>query len=595
MQDIRRVLQAAGTRLFVVGMLHTLLWSVTLAMGVLIVLVVADKSLALDLPWLWVYLGALGASVVVGLAWAALTRKRESAVARIVDERAGLRESLSTALCVEHEEDPWSRAVVESASEQARRVIVRDAIPIEAPRTWKLPTATAAVLIATFFLMPPLDLRGARAAEQKAEEAKKAVAEAQSQAQDAEKQIREIMDRTGLKMDEEKPDPEIEADLKKPEAPDQIRKEAIRKLTNVTEQLQKKLESDEAKTLDAMKDMMRQLRSPGEGELTEFARELSRGNFDKARQSLEELSKKLSQGELSPKDKQQLEQQMKNMAEQLQQMAQQQGEIEKMLQQAGISPEQAKQMAANPQAMQQALQNSQQLTDQQKQQLQQMAQAMQQAGAQCQNMSQSMSQMASAMSQDSNGQQGQQGMDAMSSQLSQMEMMQADMQAVSQAMGQCQGQMASLGQCNGSQGWGQGQGQGQGPGPTGQWSQGSAMSQGSGSGGPGHGNGQGPDSQEQEFVFTPEKAKVQNMGGPTIGSRYVFEGQIKGEARAEFAAAVEAAGEQASEQISTMAVDPQYRESVKHYFGRLQERVKAQQAEGVTPPAAGSGAGSGKD
>lgn len=594
MQDIRRVLQAAAGRLFVVGMLHTLLWSLTLAMGVLVVLVAADRSLTLELPWMWVYLGALGAALAGGLLWAGLTRKREAAVARIVDERAGLRESLSTALCVEHEDDPWSRAVVESASEKARRVIVRDTIPIEAPRSWKLPTATAAVLLVTWFLMPPLDLRGAQAAQAKAREAEQAVKDAQAQAIEAQKQIREILARTGVKMEDETPDPQLEADIKKPETPEQIRKDAIRKLTNLTEQLQKKQESEEAKALEAMKDMMRQLRAPGEGELTEFSRELSRGNFDKARQALEEIGKKLGEGELSAKEREQLEQQMKNMAEQLEQLSQQKGEIERMLQQAGIPPEQAKQMASDAQAMQQALQNNQQLSDQQKQQLQQMAQAMQQAGSQCQSMSQAMSQMASAMSQGAMNQAGQQGMDAMSGQLSQMEMMQSDMQAISQAMSQCQGQMAGLGQCNGSQGWGQNPGQG--PGPTGQWQAGSAMAQGRGSGGPGKGNGEGPDSQAEEFVFSPDKANVQNMGGPIIGSRYVFEGQIKGEARAEFAEAVEAAGAQASEQISTMAVDPQFRESVKHYFGRLQERVKAQQAAGGAPPAGeASGGGSGKD
>ncbi|VAX39926.1 hypothetical protein MNBD_PLANCTO03-2057, partial [hydrothermal vent metagenome] len=128
---------------------------------------------------------------------------------------------------------------------------------------------------------------------------------------------------------------------------------------------------------------------------------------------------------------------------------------------------------------------------------------------------------------------------------------------------------------NGSQGWGQGSGSGM----TGQWKPGSSMSQGSGSGGPGQGTGGGPDAQAADFMFKTEKANVQNTGGPIIGSRFVFGEQIKGEASAAFGAAIEVAAEQANEEIVNMNVDPQFRDAVKHYYGRLGERVKAEQAK----------------
>ena len=137
----------------------------------------------------------------------------------------------------------------------------------------------------------------------------------------------------------------------------------------------------------------------------------------------------------------------------------------------------------------------------------------------------------------------------------------------------------------GGQGWGQCSGQG--PGMTGQWQSGSSMSQGSGSGGPGRGNGEGPDSQATDFMLQREQAKVDNKGGAIIGSTYVFGEQIKGEAAAEFGAAIEVAGEQANEEILNMNVDPQFRAAVKHYYGRLEERVKAEQAK----DSGGSGGG----
>lgn len=614
MQDIRRVLKAAAKRLLVVGIIERLVWTLTAAIVGLVLFVMVDRVLgsgltsgttgaALSLLGK-VGLAALGAAVLVGVVWALVVRQREAAVARIVDERAGLRESLSTALCVEREQDAWSRAVVESAQEKARRVVVRDAIPIEGPRSWPMPTVAAALLIITFFLMPTLDLRGKRAEAKAAAQAREELKVAENDAREAEQKMREIMQKAGLSQDKEKPDPDLEADLAKPTTPEAVRKESMRQLTNLSDQLQKKLESDEAKQLEAMKDMMRRLTTPGDGELTEFSRELSRGNFDKARQELEKLADRLASGELSKEQQDQLAQQMQNLGDQLQKLAQQQDALKQALQQAGLTPEQAQQAAASAQGMQQALQQAQNLTPEQKQQLQQMAQAMQQASSQCQGMSQAMSQMASSMSQG--GQQGQEGqqqaMSAMNGQLTAMEMMQSQMQTASDAMSQCQSQMAKLGQCMGGQSWGQCQSQG--PGMTGQWQAGSSMSQGMGSGAAGKGNGVGPDAEAADFALKREKAKVQNQGGAIIGSTYVFGEEIKGEASAEFGAAIEVAAEQANEEILNMNVDPQFRSAVKHYYGRLGERVKAQQAQSTGQDSGkdsggssgkGSGGGSGGD
>lgn len=594
MQDIRRVLQAAARRLLLVRLFDSWAWTVTLAIAAMVLVIVADRALALGLgetrwrsmPMLaWVGIGSLGLALLAGAVWSLVTRPREAGVARVVDERAGLRESLSTALCVERETDPWSKAVVESASDKARRVIVRDAIPIEGPSAWRVPTVAIVVLILAFFLMPQLDLRGKRAEARAAADARQEIEAAVQDAKDTEAQIREIMQRTGLGEEEEVPDAELDAELTKPKTPEEIRKEAIRKLTDLHEKLGQQMQSEEAKSLEAVKDMMRRLTMPGQGELTEFARQLSRGNFDKARQELESLNQKLQNGELSEEQKEQLQKQMQNLAEQMQNLSEQQDAMKQALQQAGMTPEQAQQLTSNPQALQQALQNNQNMSDAQKQQMQQMANAMQQAASQCQGMSQAMSQMAQSMSQQgSQGQQGsQQAMQAMSGQLSSMEMMQAEMQQMSDAMSQCQGQMAALGECNGSgsgmsQSWAAST-----PGKTGQFSEGSSLSQGSGSGGPGKGNGVGPDAQASDFFYKGEKANVQNQGGAVIASRYVFEEQVKGEARAEFGAAIEQAAEQAAEEIANMNVDPQFRGAVKHYYGRLGERVKAEQAK--TQPA----------
>jgi hypothetical protein len=588
MHEIRRVLQAAARRLLLIRLLESCMWTATLAIGLLVGLIVADRALSLGLgqtawrglPFLaWAGLLALALASFGGGVWAVLTRPREAAVARVVDGRAGLRESLSTALCVEREGDAWSRAVVESAAERARRVVVRDALPIGAPPSWRFPTAGLVVLMLTFFLMPQLDLLGRRAEARAAAEAREEVQAAMQEAKSAEAQIREIMQRTGLSDEDEAADSELEADLTRPEKPDEIRKEALRKLTNLNERLAERLASEEAKALESVRDAMRRLTTPGQGELTEFARQLARGNFDKAREQLETLKSKLAQGELSEAQREQLARQAENLAKQLEQLAAKQGDLQQALRQAGVSAEQAKQLAANPQALSQALQNNPDLSDQQKQRLQQMAQAAQQAAGQCQSMSQAMSDLASAMASGQQG--GEQAMDAMSGQLSGLEQVQAEMAGLTDAMSAAQNKMNELGQCLGAEGWGQCEGGG----GLGQWSAGSSMGQGEGSGGPGQGKGDGPEAAPADFFFTPEKASVQTQQGAIIGSRYVFDEQIKGEARAEFGAAIERAAEQAAEEMANMNVDPQFRAAVKHYYGRLAERVKAEHAD--TPPAGG--------
>ncbi len=580
MQEIRRVLKAAAGRLMVVRLIDRVVWSVSAVVVLLILAVVADRALVLG--WSWERLGmwGLAAGVVVGLVWTVLSRPDELTVARVVDERADLREALSTSLCVEKQDDAWSKAVVASAAEKAKSVVVKDAIPIEGPSHWKLPTALMVVLMVTVFLMPTLDLRGVRKRAQAQAEKQQEIAQALEQQNEADRMIREIMQKHDLNLKDEQIDPNLDDDLKKPESPEAIRKQAIKKLTNLTEALARKQESEQAKSLEALKDMMRQLRSPGEGELNEFSRQLSRGNFTKAQQELNNLARKLSEGKLNAAQQAVLKKQMATMARQLEKMAQNKSDVEQALKQAGMSAQQARKLAASPEALKKALEAMQNMSPEQKQKLIKMAKAMSQAGQQCQTMAQAMSQMAKGMGQQGMSQEGMKAMDAMSGQLSQMEMLSQDLQGANQAMAQALNQMKKLGQCNGSQSWCNSQCQG-GPGNK-PWQPGNSLSQGNGSGGKGgKGHGDGPESEEADFMFRHEKANVLTKGGPIIGSRYVYGEQIKGEAREAFAAAVEAASEQAAEDITTMNVDPQYRQAVKHYFGRLDERVKAQKAQGT--------------
>ncbi len=578
MDEVRRVLAAAGRRLFLVRLLASLTVTLTAALGALLVLRVADKLVLLGLPWLWVFAAAIGSAVVIALVWCVVRPLGSLAVARVVDESAGLRQTLSTALCVERSDDPWSRAVVESASETARRVVVRDAVPIAGPRTWPAPAVVGLVLVVVWFVMPQFDLRGALAAEREREQEEKAIAEAKADALQSEQKIRELLAKSNLGDGLGDALGDREAQIDKPQTAEEVRRAAIRKLTSLTERLAAEQSGEKGQKLDALQEMLRQLRTPGRGPMTELSRELAKGNFDKARQMLDELAQKMGDGSMSPEEREQLKAQLENLARQMQQLAEQKTSLEQALRQAGMSGEQAKEAAANPQALQKALENMQNLSPEQKQQLQQMAEAMSKSGEQCSAMGEAMSRMAQGMGQSGMSQEGMSGMESLAGQLSELEMLSQEMGGVNAAMQEAMAQLNKLGQSLGECEWGQCSGTGL-AGMTGPWKPGSNMGQGMGSGGPGQGNGEGPEEEAADFMVNRVKAKVQTTAGPIIGSRLVEGDSVKGEALAEFATAVEVSSQEAAEALQTMQVPREYHGAVKHYFGTLEERVRAERAK----------------
>jgi hypothetical protein len=607
MDDIRRVLRTAGHRLLLIDLIGSLAFALSIVAGTLIVVLIADRLLSLGLPWGEMSLWAVGAGVLGAGVWAVARRAREQTVARVLDEKAELRETLSTALCVEHSEDPWSKAVVEAAKAKAARVVVRDALPIEGPRFWQIPLGTVLAFAAFWFLLPPMDLLGRDEERQAQADSEREILEAKAEAASALEKTEAILSRSnielgaleadGLKLDGTELDEKLTAA--------EVRTVAMRKLTNLTEQLQERMEGEEAAKLKSLESMLRQMRTPGQGPMSELARNMARSDFRGAKAELSKLAEKLNDGSLSEQDKKALAEQLKNTAQQLEQLAKQKSELEQAMREAGMTPEQAAQAASgNPEALKQAMEQAQNLSPEQKEQLTQQAQAMQQAAQQAQSMSEAMQQMAQCLN-PSAGQGGEQGgqnsqsaqqaqqamqeaMQQMGGQLSQMEMLQQDMQGMSQAMQEAMSQLSQLGQSNGEQSWAQcdGQGMGQGMGQNqGPWAAGDSSKQGMGSGGPGQGNGAGPEEEGADFVVKSEKSPTANTGGPIIGSRLVYGDSIRGESVQEFATAVAQATQQAtSEALDEQLVPREFHDPVKSYFGRLERR--AQQASQKPAPAA---------
>lgn len=577
MDDIRTTIQRAAKRLFMIDLLRTLVFSAFVVMCVLVSLRIGQKLFpTLVVDWALVGLIALGAMLAMALVISLVRRPDEDAVARTIDERAGLRESLSTALCVDRNEDNWSRAVVDDARERARRVVIRDTLPIEAPRRSYLPLIAGLALVGVWWL-PQTDVMNLLAKQEQEQQNQAQIEQVQAEVNNTKDLIEQIKAETGVEMENagEETVPELTPESMEMVDPQEIARSAIKELTSLSDKLESQRNNEEGAAFDAIKDMTRQLSAPQDGPMTEMARAMARGDFSEARKQLEQMAEAMQNGEMSEEQKQQAAEQLEQMKQQLERLAQNRQALEEQLKAAGLSEQQAKQLATDPEALKKALQEAG-ASEEQAQQLAQAAQAQQRASDAASSMSQSMGQMAAGM-QQSNPDQMSQGLDSMSGQLSDMEMMQQEMNALDQALGQCQGQLAALGQCSGS---GHGFGQDSKWGGTGQWSEGNSQGFGNGSGGPGRGMGAGPDAEAADYMLKKERAEVNTTNdGPVIASTMVQGTQIRGESTATFTNAVQSATTQAAEAIETKRVPRKHENAVQHYFGKLDNEAKKASGE----------------
>lgn len=580
MDDIRRALVSAQRRLLALEFFRSLAVAATVAIVLLILARIAHRLLALPVEWPAAFITAGAAAIIGALAWTIATRPLAPRIARTLDDRAGLRESISTALSLSDKDDPWTALVVDTARQKAREVKVGQAIPLEAPRFWPVPLCAGLALFIVWITVPRMDLLGLSTSRQAAADREQEIIQARAEVSQAEARVREAMARAGINPDDQRGGSDPQMPEPGMRAPEDIRREAVRGLTSMMDQIRQAQTGERAQQLQHLEQQMRNLRQPGPGPLNEFTREMARGNFEAAQQRLEDLMRQLAQGELTPEQRAQLEQQMRNLSQQLDQSAQNRDRIEQALMAAGADPQQARQLTQqmgqmSREQIEQALRQMQNLTQEQREQLAQMAMAMQQAAQQCQNMGQCMSQMAQAMSESSQGlsPDAMSAMQQMLDELSQMQQMSDAMAASEAAMNEAMAQLMAMGGGACSAGDSKDKDRlmalSQ---QAGEWSAGETQgNQGAGnSGGPGQGDGGvGPDGGE-DGQLERHRSPTRNTGqGPIIASTLVDGVGIRGDSVAEFQAVAAAASAAAAEALETRQVRREYHRAIQAYFGSL--------------------------
>lgn len=579
MNKIHSTISSATRRLILIDSLRT----ITIMLAIVLALMVIARAVqklapVFVVPWDTVFIAAPIAAIAIGLIWSFVRRPSQSKAAMIIDEKAGLRESISTALIVEDASDGWSRAIVTDASDKASRINLKSALPFTAPKLWPTPVVAGLALLAVWWL-PVRDLTGLYAKQQQQLADQLQVQEVQATVQESKKALKEILDKTNLEFAD---DNNVFEDLLTPESneyisPEESLRSAIKNLTSVADKLEDKRNNEDGATFDAIKDAMKSLNTTEESPASEMARAMARGDFKEAKEQLEQLAQEMQSGDLSESDKKKAASQLESMKKQMEQMASNSQELQEQLKAAGLSEQQAKQLATDPNALKKALEDAG-LTPEQIESLAKAAQAQQKASDAAGAMSQAMGQMAQGMQSDSQ-QQMANGSDAMNAQLSDLENMQQEAQSLESAMNQAQQQLDQLSQCS-NPGNGQGGGQQSQWPSTGQFSKGDSEQQGSGSGGPGQGLGASPNETGADFTINKEHAAVRTTSeGPVIASTMVNGSQIIGESTAVFSDAVASATTEASEAIETKRIPREYESAVQSYFGRLDQAAKDAKSE----------------
>lgn len=570
MTDISRVLRAGAWRVGASTFLHALVVSLTLGVGVALLLRLGEQLLGIRVVWERVVYGLVGVSVLWSVVWAVAFRPSASSVARRVDEGGNLRESLSTALSLGTRTDAWARVTVESATRQARGVRLSSALPITGPKHWYAPLAAGLVLAIVFLVVPKGDVLGLRSARRATDDDRVQVITAKQEVDKAKEKVEEMAKQLGL---EPKVPEASGGDKPEPMKPEEIRREALKDLTKLQDRLEQITGGPKSQQLDAMRQQLKQVSNPGE-QSNDLSKALAAGNFGQAKAEVLKLAAQAKSGGLSKEQQAQAAKQLDSIAKQLDKAAKDKKDLENTLQKAGLD----KNLAGDPAAAQKAIENDPNLSKEQKDQLSKAAQSQAETQQAAKGMSDAMSTMSQAMSPQKSGASGEGGKSGemsqaasqLAQQMDQLDQMSKEMQLAQAALGECKSAMGSIaGQCEGgSEGLGGAQN-------TGAFRTGSSQSEGNGRGGPGLGKGGNSGSAKADFDTTIKKAIGAQGPGPIVSSRMVEGESIKGESKAAFVEALAKGEQNATEAIENNAVPREFHESIKSYFGRLRQKVTA--------------------
>ncbi len=306
--------------------------------------------------------------------------------AMIADERAGLKERLSTAveILASAKPDSMAEAQIGDAAQHAAKLSPSRLIPWRLPETWKWPAALA-VLVAAALIVPNLPVFQSRQQQADAaamkSEGKKIQAIAKQVEQESEKRKQQGEEDRLLKQ-LAKNMRDLGKDMSRNRVP---KKQALLEFNKLQEQLKDATErtgnGEGKRPLDQVSNdlqsraqkMEQQGSTQAARALRQMAEKLSKRDFEAMKQQLQELARQMKAGEVNPQNSQQLAEAMEQMSQAMQSSS---------LQQAGSEMKEASDQLKKAADLAKQLQKQvQSMTPEQRKELeQQVAQAMSSAG-----------------------------------------------------------------------------------------------------------------------------------------------------------------------------------------------------------------------
>ncbi len=565
MDHIHALIRLAGRRMALTDFLRWLRDASILALVVICLYLGLERlGMVPEAPWFWWIPPVLIVALLIALLLWSRHRRQHLKVAITVDQQLGLDERLSSALMLAKSEDPFARAAIDDAIRTARLPQTRErvgrAFRVRAPQGWWIPLVLIAIAVGIFFTPSMATEQDSETEREDAlfsdspEQAKEQVAVSVSEVEAAIAEDEALAQAMEEALDSLAPEA---FDTGEDSSAKEIRQDAIKKVTELNRRLEDLIEGEQSQTNQFLQKMLRDLavQSTESKATDDLAKAMAQGDFKAAQEALQRLQEQMEKAaDAGDKAGQEaLAEQLAEMAAQLQELAKQQEQLAEALERAGLDG----QLAKNPAALQQALQQSQNLTERQKEQLRKLAEAQKAAGQQCNQMGQSMQQMAEACKQGGKTAMGN-ASSQMSEQLSRMEMMQQMLQQAKAAQQMCVSQCQAMGQSSSA---GQGKGNGN--------------RQGTGTGDDGQGSGGQNSVQETAVSMAEVKANIMSDQGQII-ARELFDGEIQsGVSTAPMQNVIRTAVEGFEDGMSEDPLPPYYDEVQKHYFGELEQLIKA--------------------
>lgn len=547
-QQVRR----ARTRLMVEKYLRWLVWSLFGTLVLATIAIAAPRVLVIEgLPQAWDMAWAIGsvvaAFVIAGIA-TYVTRTSALDAAIEIDRRFELRERVASSLSLTPNEleTPAGHALVSDAARRIERIEVGAKFRPQVERRAWLPLIPGAIALCLALLV---DVRVAESSD-----AELAKAADQVRVKEASEVVRKAMEEKRKEAKEkdlkhaEEAFKQLEATAKEMENKNEgDRKQAAIKLNNLKKQLEER--RNELGASSEFKKQMEKMKDLGKGPAEKLADAVRQGDFKQAMEEVSKLQEKIAKDNLTPEEKEQLQNQLEKMKDKLAEAAQQQRDAMDQLKKQ-IDEQKAQGNLAKAGELQQQLDKMQQ-QQQQMDQLDKLAQQL----AECQNCMKQGDQQGAA-----------QAMQQMAEQLKQMQQEMGEMEMLDEALQQLEMAKNAM-QCEGCNGQGcqacQGGGQ--------KMAQQGGKGDGRGNGmGEGQGQGFRPDEKNDTKLRDSQVRQKPGAGAVTFGGK--VEGpNLKGETAAQVQQELEAIQPEPADPLTSDRLPRSRAENAEQYFESLRD------------------------